>query len=78
VFPRYPRRGKRNFLVTRRPSKEDFVFHPGDEGDLEELKLRCAILSQILYWKTLFLLIAIYICLATLGVVFFLLVAALI
>ena len=77
VFPRYPRRGKRNFLVVRRPTKDDFVFSASDEDDVEQLKLRCAILSQILYWKTLFLLVAIYICLATLAVVFFLLIYSL-
>jgi hypothetical protein len=73
VFPRYPRKGRNNFLVTRNPSKNDFVFVKDNVDDLEQLKLRCSILSQILYWKTLFLLISIYICLATIVIIFVLL-----
>ncbi len=77
VYPRYPRRGRKNFLVVRKPSKSDFVFAPDSKDDLEQLKLRCAILSQILYWKTLFLLISVYICLVTIVIIFALLVYAL-
>ena len=77
VFPRYPRRGSKNFLVVRNPRKDNFVFSEQSTGDLEQLKLRCAILSQILYWKTFFLLTSIYICVATLGFAFFLLIYAL-
>jgi hypothetical protein len=73
VYPRYPRRGKRNFLVIRNPSNDDFTFSDDDDNDLEQLKLRCAILSGILYWKTMFLRISFYICLSTVAVIFFLL-----
>jgi hypothetical protein len=65
VYPRYPRRGRRNFLVVRNPRKSDFRYMENHKDDLVQLKLRCAILSQILYWKTLFLTISIYICLGT-------------
>ena len=72
VFPRYPRSGRSNFLVAPNPSKNDFVFRE-DDDDLESLKLRCAILSRILYWKTLCLNISIYISLGTIVVIFVLL-----
>jgi hypothetical protein len=78
VYPRYPRRGRRNFIVARKPRKEDFAYSESIADDVEQLKLRCAILSQILYWKTLFLLIAIYICLTTIVIIFCLLVYTLI
>jgi hypothetical protein len=77
VYPRYPRRGTRNFIVVRRPRKQDFVFSAEEQVNLEQLKRRCAILSQILYWKTLFLKTSISICLATLAIVFALLIHAL-
>ncbi len=77
VYPRYPRSDTRNFLVIRNPTKQDFAFLANEETNLDQLKLRCAILSQILYWKTLFLLVSIYICLATLAVVFVLLLRSL-
>ena len=63
VYPRYPRRGRNNFLVVPNPRKSDFVFVESNDDDLEQLKLRCAILSRILYWKTLFLTISLVICL---------------
>jgi hypothetical protein len=65
VYPRYPRRGRNNFLVVPNPSKNDFVFVENNDDDLEQLKVRCSILSRILYWKTLFLTISLTICLLT-------------
>jgi hypothetical protein len=73
VYPRYPRRGKRNFLVVRNPKRSDFVFVENEDTDIEQLRMRCAILSGILYWKTLFLNIAIFVCLATIVIIFVLL-----
>ncbi|HLW89931.1 MAG TPA: hypothetical protein VKS78_01345 [Roseiarcus sp.] len=73
VFPRFPKRGRRNFLVVRNPSKNDFVFSEKNENDVEQLKLRCAILSGILFWKTLFLQISFFVCLATIAASFVLL-----
>jgi hypothetical protein len=77
VYPRYPRRGRNNFLVLRKPSKSDFIYMEDHKDDLAQLKLRCAIFSEILYWKTLFLLISIYICLATIVGIFVMLIYAL-
>jgi hypothetical protein len=45
-----------------------------DSGDeIEQLRLRCAILSRILFWKNFFLMISIYICLGTMIIIFVLL-----
>src|ERR1700691_957441 len=53
VFPRHPRSGRNNFLVIPNPSKKDFAFVEGRDDDLDVLKVRCAVLSRILFWKTL-------------------------
>ena len=74
VYPRYPRRGRNNFLVARNPSKSDFVFVEDNDNELEQLKLRCSILSGILYWKTLYIQISMYISIAAVVIIFFLLV----
>jgi hypothetical protein len=73
VFPRFPRRSSRNFIIVRNPSKSDFVYSEHSDDDIEQLKMRCAILSGILFWKNLFLQISLYICLGTLAVTFLLL-----
>jgi hypothetical protein len=72
VYPRYPKRGRKSFLVVRNPRLEDFEFVESD-GNLDQLRLTCSILSGILYWKTFFLQISFFVCLATLAVTFFLL-----
>jgi hypothetical protein len=77
VFPRYPRRDTRNFIVASNPKKTDFVFSDQD-SDLEQLKLRCAILSGILFRKTLFLQISFMICLISIAFTFVMLVYALV
>jgi hypothetical protein len=77
VYPRYPRRGRQNFLVVPNPQRSDFVFIPEEGDEVEQLKLRCSILSGILYWKTIFLQIAFFICLFAVALIFFLLIYAL-
>jgi hypothetical protein len=52
LYPRYPKRGARNFLVTRHASPADFENVVETEDDIAQLKLRCAVLSDILWWKT--------------------------
>jgi hypothetical protein len=52
LFPRYPRRGSRNFLVLRHPRPQDFENVAETEDDIGQLKLRCAVLSDILWRKT--------------------------
>jgi hypothetical protein len=65
VFPRFPKRGRRSFPVLREPSESDFVFPETEEDDIEQLKLSCAVLSEVLFWKTLFLKLAFLSCLTT-------------
>jgi hypothetical protein len=53
---RYPRRGAANLLVSRPASPQHFQFD--GQTEVRELQLRCAILSDMLYWKTFCLRIA--------------------
>jgi hypothetical protein len=47
LIPRYPKRGAKGFLVARNLAPEDFEYVA-----IEQLKLTCAVLSDILWWKT--------------------------
>jgi len=55
LIPRYPKRGAKNFVVSRVASAADFDNVTEIEDELEQLKLRCAVLSELLWWKTLYL-----------------------
>jgi hypothetical protein len=55
LIPRYPRRGSKNFLVSRTATAEDFANVAETEDELEQLKLRCAVLSELLWWKTFYI-----------------------
>ena len=52
LLPRYPKRGAKNFRVARNLTPADFEYVAETEDDIEQLKLRCAVLSGILWWKT--------------------------
>jgi hypothetical protein len=52
LIPRYPRRGSKNFLVSRTAREQDFANIAETEDEVEQLKLRCAVLSELLWWKT--------------------------
>jgi hypothetical protein len=52
LIPRYPRRGAKTFLVARNLTPEDFEAVARSADDLDQLKLTCAVLSEILWWKT--------------------------
>jgi hypothetical protein len=52
LIPRYPKRGAKSFLVARNLTPEDFEFVARTVDDVEQLKLTCAVLSDILWWKT--------------------------
>jgi hypothetical protein len=54
LIPRYPRRGSKNFIVSRTASAADFEDVAEIEDEIEQLKLRCAVLSELLWWKTLY------------------------
>jgi hypothetical protein len=55
LIPRYPRRGSKNFLVSRTATAGDFMNVAETEDEIEQLKLRCAVLSELLWWKTLYI-----------------------
>ena len=52
LIPRYPKRGAKSFLVARNLTPEDFETVAQNVDDVEALKLTCAVLSDILWWKT--------------------------
>lgn len=52
VYPRYPRVGRRRFPILRSVSPDDFDFVGDTQADSEALPGRCALLSRILWWKT--------------------------
>ena len=55
LLPRYPKVGRKNFLVARNLTPADFDNVAETEDNIEQLKLRCAVLSDILWWKTQFI-----------------------
>jgi hypothetical protein len=62
LFPRYPRRGQVHFIIARNGDPSLFQLPDGAEVELERQKTLCAILSQILYWKTVMLYVSYYTC----------------
>jgi len=53
--PRYPKAGALNFRVARNLGPDDFENIAETENAIEQLQLRCAVLSSILWWKTLYI-----------------------
>jgi len=68
LYPRYPREGRDQFLISPRASPDKFPLLADPEFEIEHLPVRCAILSRILFWKTLFLQISIIV--SSLAIVF--------
>ena len=52
LIPRYPKRGAKSFLVARNLTPADFEYVARAADDIDQLKLTCAVLSDILWWKT--------------------------
>jgi hypothetical protein len=52
LLPRYPKRGAKTFPVGRNLTPDDFEPVVQTSDDIEGLKLTCAVLSDILWWKT--------------------------
>ena len=52
LIPRYPKRGAKTFRVARNLTPVDFEYVARTVDDIEQLKLTCAVLSDILWWKT--------------------------
>jgi hypothetical protein len=65
VYPRYPREGSRRFPIWRKSTPEDFAFIADQALEAEELPTRCALLSRLLYWKTVTLQAAYILSMAT-------------
>jgi len=55
LIPRYPKRGAKHFLVSPTATPSDFMNVVEAEDELEQLKLRCSVLSELLWWKTQYL-----------------------
>ena len=73
LIPRYPKRGSKNFLVSRTASESDFENVSATEDELGQLKLRCAVLSELLWWKTLYIRISFIVSIVSIFVTIFLL-----
>ncbi len=65
VYPRYPRAGRRRFPIWRNSTPEDFEFITDPVLEVEDLPARCALLSRLLYWKTVTLQAAYLLSMAT-------------
>ena len=52
LIPRYPKRGAKHFIVSRTAAPGDFMNVVEAEDELDQLKLRCSVLSELLWWKT--------------------------
>lgn len=52
LIPRYPKRGAKHFLVSRTALADDFTNVVEMDDEIEQLKLRCSVLSELLWWKT--------------------------
>ena len=53
VYPRHPREGRKRFPILRNSKPEDFESFGDPAPEAEHLPVRCAVLSRILYWKTI-------------------------
>jgi hypothetical protein len=73
LIPRYPRRGAKHFLVSRTAQPADFVNVVETDDELEQLKLRCSVLSELLWWKTLYIRISFFLAMTSIVVTVFLL-----
>jgi hypothetical protein len=74
LIPRYPKRGGKHFIVSRKATATDFAHVVEAEDELEQLKLRCSVLSELLWWKTLYIRISFVVAMASIVVSFFLLI----
>lgn len=68
IFPRYLRTEKSNFHLSRRAEAHHFVFIHDLSVELEESKHRIALLSRILFWKTVYLRLSLSVCLVAIPV----------
>jgi hypothetical protein len=65
LIPRYPKRGSKNFVVSRTAKPADFLAVVEAEDELEQLKVRCTVLSELLWWKSLYIRISFFVAMAS-------------
>ncbi|MGA8448398.1 MAG: Pycsar system effector family protein [Roseiarcus sp.] len=63
IFPRYFRSEKSSFHLSRTAGPHHFIFTHDPTVELDEVRHRVALLSRILWWKTLYLRLSLGICL---------------
>ena len=68
IFPRYRKTDKSSFHLSRTAAPHHFTYTHDDAAELEEVRHRVALLSQILWWKTLYIRISLGTCLVALPV----------
>jgi Family of unknown function (DUF5706) len=68
IFPRYLRTEKSNFHLSRNARADHFTFTHDLDIELEEVKHRIALLSRILFWKTMYLRLSLSVCLVAIPV----------
>jgi hypothetical protein len=73
LLPRYPKRGAKTFRLSRNLMPADFDSVAETEHEIDNLKLTCAVLSDILWWKTLWIRIAFFLSIVCVFIAFFLL-----
>ena len=52
LIPRYPKRGAKRLIISRTATPSDFTNLVEGEDELEQLKLTCSVLSELLWRKT--------------------------
>jgi Pycsar effector protein len=68
IFPRYRKTDKSAFHLSRTAAPHHFTYLNDDAAELVEIRHRVALLSQILWWKTLYIRISLGTCLVALPV----------
>jgi hypothetical protein len=74
LIPRYPKRGAKHFIVSRTATPSEFMNVVEAEDELEQLKLRCSVLSELLWWKTQYIRISFIVAMASIVSAMFLLI----
>ena len=65
LIPRYPKRGPKHFTVSHNTTLSDFAKAVETDDELEQLKLRCSVLSGLLWWKTFYIRIGFFVAMAS-------------
>jgi hypothetical protein len=68
IFPRYKKTDKSAFHLSRTAAPHHFTYTHDDAVELEEIRHRVALLSQILWWKTVYIRISLGTCLIALPI----------